>query len=681
MPRRVILVLGMHRSGTSALTTALGHLGAVLPRDPMPASADNPGGYQESRAIARFHNRLLESAGTRWNDDAPIPAAWFADPARDADEAEATALLASEFGAGEIVALKDPRLCRLLPLWKRVLSRTGAGAYAILALRDPWEVARSLRARLDDAAFRPSGIAAGERALLLWLRHLLDAERASRDLPRVAVAYPALLADWRAALEPVFAAGALPRPTFAGATAIDHLLSADLRRQHAAEAGAFPAPVADDVARACGPDGAGARGELDAIATAFDRLRTAAAPWRGGDAAAPADPWGASILGALEGLRRAGRTAAPTRSPAPRILFLSAAPASAGHVYRVDHAMAALGARGWRTTGLALGDPRSLAAVGDADVVVLFRARWGEAVEAVRAAAAARGIPLVYDIDDLLFDAGVMAAGHVALLDTLPEDRRRAWLDDADLHRRALAACDACVTTTGALADAAATVVPRVHVVPNGVDARMVVAADAARAVPRPSALDGLPRVGFAAGTPTHHRDFATIVPVVVRLLARRSDVRLVVVGHLDVAAIPDLAPHAGRIEIRPAVPLAALHGELARFDVNLAPLEAGNPFCEAKSAIRCTAAALVGCPSVVAATAALADAVVEGETGYVARDGEAWMAAVENLLDDAGRRAAMGEAARSDVLARYGPALQEERFERAYGTILAARPRGGVAG
>ena len=59
MPRRVILVLGMHRSGTSALTTALGHLGAVLPRDPMPASADNPGGYQESRAIARF---LIEKA-------------------------------------------------------------------------------------------------------------------------------------------------------------------------------------------------------------------------------------------------------------------------------------------------------------------------------------------------------------------------------------------------------------------------------------------------------------------------------------------------------------------------------------------------------------------------------------------------------------------------------------------
>ncbi len=678
MPRRVILVLGMHRSGTSALASALGCLGAGLPRDPMPASADNPSGYQESRAIARFHNRLLESAGTRWNDDAPVPREWFDDPARRADEAEAAALLATEFGDEDVLVLKCPRLCRLLPLWIRVLEREAIEPFAILALRDPREVARSLRARLDDAAFRPAAIAAEPRAMLLWLRHLLDAERATRRMPRVAIAYPALVADWRAAFEPLFLAGVLPRPTFEGATAADRLLTPDLRRQRPTDDAAtpFPGTLAATVVGAVASEGASARRELDALATALDRLSAAAAGRRGRDAAAASDPWGASILGTLEGLSRAGHATVTAGERPPRILFLSSAPTGAGHVYRVEHARVALGESGWQTAALPLGDDRTDAELARADLVACFRVRWDDPFAAVHAAARARGLPLVYDVDDLLFEAAVFEAGHVALLDRLPEERRREWIAAAAAHRRALAACDACVVTTPALAAAAAAVTPRVHVVPNGVDARMIAAADAARASPRPSSVDGLLRLGFAAGTPTHHRDFATIVPALADLLARRADVRLVVAGHLDLGAVAALSPHADRIEIRAPVPLPDLHAELARFDVNLAPLETGNPFCEAKSPIRCTAAALVACPSVVAATGPLVESVVEGETGLVARGSTEWTAAIEALLDDPARRLAMGEAARADVVARYGPAIQRERFARAYGTILAAGPR-----
>jgi len=67
-----ILVLGMHRSGTSAVTKLLGLAGGILPREPMPAAVDNPRGYWDSFHICRFNNRLLESAGTHWNDPAAI---------------------------------------------------------------------------------------------------------------------------------------------------------------------------------------------------------------------------------------------------------------------------------------------------------------------------------------------------------------------------------------------------------------------------------------------------------------------------------------------------------------------------------------------------------------------------------------------------------------------------------
>jgi len=682
MHRRAILVLGMHRSGTSALTRIIGHLGATLPLDPMPETADNPGGYWESRSIARFNNRLLESAGTRWNDDAPLPAAWFADPARAADREEGGALVDAAFGAAQLLAFKDPRLCRLLPFWKEVLADRGIEPCAVIALRDPAEVARSLQARLDDPAFRPAAVAAPERGLLLWLRYVLDAEARSRDMPRAVIDYPSLIADWREAVRGLVELVPLPTITFEAATAIDGFLSPGLRRQRGPapdESGATGGMAGVEALRSVGEavtqavgtgvEQAAAQRRLDALARSFDRLSTAYAPLRQGPAATTlCDPWAGVILAELAGLP-------PTVAPQPprrRVLFLSGAPRSAGHVYRVEHAVAALAAEGWQASWLPLDDAGVPAAVGEADLVTAFRATWGESLAAVRERCTALGIPLVHDIDDLVFDPAVIASGQIAFIDRLPEERRQSWLTAAALHRRAIAASDACVVTTAALATAAAVVVPRVYVLRNGLSAAMLAAAFQARGNPQPSASDGRLRLGFASGTPTHHRDFATIAPALADLLAQRSDVDLIIVGHFDLAAVPELVPHAARIEVRPAVSLLELHAEVARFDINLAPLEMDNPFCEAKSPIRCTTAALVGVPSVVAATAPLVAAVVDGETGLVARSLEDWTTMITRLLDDPVGRTALGEAARVDAIARFGPAAICQCAGHVYATILA---------
>jgi hypothetical protein len=682
MDRRAILVLGMHRSGTSALTRIIGHLGASLPLDPMPETADNPCGYWESRSIARFNNRLLESARTRWNDDAPLPDEWFADPARAADEDEAATLLAAAFGDATLLVFKDPRVCRLLPFWRNVLARERIAPCALMALRDPLEVACSLQARLGDASFRPAAVAAVERGLLLWLRYVLDAEARSRDMPRTAIDYSALVADWRTAVRGVVDLVPLPTITFEAATAIDGFLSPGLRRQRSPAPDASGATggmegvkalrhVGEEVAQAAGTgvEQAAAQRRLDALARSFDRLSTAYAPFRQGPAATTSsDPWATAILAELNALP----PIRPEPSPGHRVLFLSGAPRSAGHVYRVEHAVAALAAEGWQASWLPIGDAGVPAAVGEADLVTVFRAGWGETLAAVRDRCRARGIPLVHDIDDLVFDPAVIASGQIAFIDRLPVDHRQRWLADVTLHRQALAESDAVVVTTPGLAVAAAAVAPRVHVLPNGLSAAMLTAADEARSGPKPSTLDGRLRVGFASGTPTHHRDFATIAPVLARLLDGRDDVDLVIVGHLDLSAVPELAPYGGRIEVRPAVSLLGLHAEVARFDVNLAPLETGNQFCAAKSPIRCTTAALVAVPSVVAATTPLEAAVIDGQTGLIARSAEDWMAMITRLLDDSAWRTGLGEAARIDVIARFGPDAIRDRAGRVYATIVA---------
>ena len=683
MTRRAILVLGMHRSGTSVLTKIIGHLGASLPLDPMPETADNPSGYWESRSIARFNNRLLESAGTAWNDDAPVREAWFVDQARAADLDEGAALLAAAFGDASLLVLKDPRVCRLLPFWRRLLARIGREPSALIALRDPWEVARSLQARQHDASFRPAAVAAPERGLLLWLRYVLDAEAGSRGMPRTGIDYAALIADWRAAVRELVALVPLPTISFEAATAIDGFVTPGLRRQRETgieSEGLLRAVdllrgVAADVTRALedGVGSAASRHRLDALSRSFDRLLATHAPHRQGPAATtPHDPCSAAVLAELGHLP-------PLTTPRPdrrRALFLSGAPRSAGHVYRVEHAVEALLAEGWQASWLALDDPRVPAAIGAADLVTVFRAPWSGPLAAVRDACTARGIALVYTIDDLVFDPGLIRAGRIAFIAALPLEHQQRWLADADLYRRSIAASDACVVTTPALAAAATGIAPRVHLLPNGLGAAMLAAAAAARQQAKPSSVDGRLRVGFASGTPTHHRDFATIAGALADLLAERDTVDLVIVGHLDIAAVPELAPHRARIEIRPAVSLLDLHAEVARFDVNLAPLEVGNPFCEAKSPIRVTTAALVGVPSVVAATEPLIAAVVDGETGSIARSAEEWTALIGRLLDDQTRRLAMGEAARVAAIDHLGPDACRRRVALVYAAILAAHTR-----
>ncbi len=187
-PRTCVLVLGMHRSGTSAFTRVLNLLGCAVPRSLMAANANNPTGFWESVAVFHLNTRLLASAGSAWDDWLAFPDAWHRSPPAQSFEAEARALLDAEFGDAPVFALKDPRLCRILPFWTRVLEARNTRAAALIPLRHPLEVAGSMHRR---DGFDPA------YGALLWLRHVLDGEHLSRGMARLFVHYEDLLDDWQ----------------------------------------------------------------------------------------------------------------------------------------------------------------------------------------------------------------------------------------------------------------------------------------------------------------------------------------------------------------------------------------------------------------------------------------------------------------------------------------------------
>ncbi len=189
MTRQALIVLGMHRSGTSALTGLLQRLGVQGPHTPIPADEHNPLGYGESHTIASFHERLLESSGSRWDAWVRVSPDWFESPVAVRFLDECRSLLAHEFGDKPLFVVKDPRLCRFLPFWLRVLKAENVVPAAIIPIRSPLAVARSLETR--DRLPR-------EHSLLMWLRHVLEAEFETRNIPRSIVRYRDLLSDWKA---------------------------------------------------------------------------------------------------------------------------------------------------------------------------------------------------------------------------------------------------------------------------------------------------------------------------------------------------------------------------------------------------------------------------------------------------------------------------------------------------
>lgn len=190
--REALIVLGMHRSGTSALSGVLVKLGAQAPGSLMPPTQDNPRGYWESTALMKFHDRVLESAGIRWDDWDGFNPEWIESPAGQTFVADLSSLLDAEYGDARLILVKDPRMCRLFPLWAAALGEFGITPKVVIPVRHPDEVARSLATR-DQMG--------GGQAQLLWLRHLLDAEASTRGVTRAFLRYTDLLNEWQPEIE------------------------------------------------------------------------------------------------------------------------------------------------------------------------------------------------------------------------------------------------------------------------------------------------------------------------------------------------------------------------------------------------------------------------------------------------------------------------------------------------
>ncbi|SHF72299.1 hypothetical protein SAMN05444273_11086 [Litoreibacter ascidiaceicola] len=182
-----IVVLGMHRSGTSALSGILYKMGCVGPKTPFPPAPNNEKGFFESKPLSDLLDQVLGSGDSSWQDWRPFNPQWMQSVVADPFIDDAVDMLAAEYPNAKLFVLKNPRLCRLMPFCTQMLEQAKIEPFFIHTHRNPIEVAASLVARNKISA---------TLGHLLWLRHVLDAEIATRGRTRYFTNFTSLLNDW-----------------------------------------------------------------------------------------------------------------------------------------------------------------------------------------------------------------------------------------------------------------------------------------------------------------------------------------------------------------------------------------------------------------------------------------------------------------------------------------------------
>lgn len=176
-----LLVLGMHRSGTSSVTRLLNMAGAYFGPEGISNGADegNPKGFWERLDVRDACDGLLAGGGFDWWRLSGFSVEAIPDDVRERHVAELRRIVL-ELDAHRPWVVKEPRLCLLLPLLRPLLEIP----VCVHVVREPLEVAESLRTRNGFTV---------QAGLALWELYSVHAFRASSGLPRVLVRYDELV--------------------------------------------------------------------------------------------------------------------------------------------------------------------------------------------------------------------------------------------------------------------------------------------------------------------------------------------------------------------------------------------------------------------------------------------------------------------------------------------------------
>lgn len=381
-----------------------------------------------------------------------------------------------------------------------------------------------------------------------------------------------------------------------------------------------------------------------------------------------------------EGITRGGRRvfsaflALFQRVGSGDILFITGGVGDSAR-YRTSHISEMLQMQGFKTSVTVQDNPFLATYADKFSIFVFHRVLHTPSVAKLIARVKAENKEIIFETDDLVYDPAFLK--HMDYFTQMNSLERKLYENGVGGEILADPYVKVCTVSTTFLADKLREKGKQVFVVPNRVSEDDVVNADTIlnektgflAGARNDINTNEVVRVAYLSGTPSHNKDFATITDALLVLLEKYSQMRLVLVGPLDTDN--KLQKFAKRIEHIQFLPRAKYFEAVANADINLAPLEIGNPFCEAKSELKWIEAGLVGVPTVAAGTGTFKETITDDVDGYVASTTEEWIEKIGKLITDEKLRKQMGEKAREKILSCYTTKTIDEDYAQYLRTKL----------
>jgi len=370
----------------------------------------------------------------------------------------------------------------------------------------------------------------------------------------------------------------------------------------------------------------------------------------------------------------------PISSP-PKILIIAGAPNTVAHIHRVDHLEEKL--QLLKLTYLTIPQssltltPRP-ATLANFDLLYIHRATLDLPLQALLDSFRLQNKPIIFDIDDLVFDTAVLPA--IATSQNLSPEITSLYQETMLRHQDVMRQATLLVTPTQYLSDYAsqffnlpAAVLPN-HLDQNSLDlGRRLGQAHLSRPAPPPGRL----RLGYFPGTATHNHDFAVVAPALLRLLAAHPLLALRVVGYLDLPPAFDPFLASGQVQLLPAVPYSELIDQYANLDLNLAPLKsATEPFCAGKSELKYFFAGICGLPTIATPTPPFADALTRSRGGRLAATPANWYRQLNAFLRSPKSLSPLAKRAFRDCQKTYSPTEQAKILKKILISLNFSIPR-----
>ena len=243
-----------------------------------------------------------------------------------------------------------------------------------------------------------------------------------------------------------------------------------------------------------------------------------------------------------------------------------------------------------------------------------------------------------YDIDDLVIDTSY--TDMIPYLKNMSNEEKKMYDENVFNMGKLLKMCDAAITSTSHMKMELEKYVPEVFVNRNTASEQMERLSEK---VLKQKKIKSTIDIGYFSGSITHNDDFEMIFPVLLKLMAKYTNLRLHLVGELD---IPEVLQQFGkRIIIHSFIDWKELPKLISDVDINLAPLR-NTLFNKAKSENKWVEAALVKVPTVASDVGAFKEMIVQGQTGVLCNSEKAWENALIDLIENRNKRIIIGEKA-----------------------------------